>query len=289
MKRKKLVITHYEIALPENVRKPSKGVRLVMLADLHDEQFGAENATLVEAVRVLAPSVILSAGDLITAGGGRYHTQHTRALLPKLREICPVYVSEGNHELRPKLHKNLYGDLYDRYLHCLQSAGIQVLADEGVRVKAGGMQLEIAGFSVPLEYYSRFSHPKEIAAQDLERLSLPWRQKTGTAAGAAGERAYRILLAHHPDYFYDYTLLKPDLVLAGHLHGGMIRLPFLGGVVGADLKPFPRYDKGMYAAGRRGPVMIVSAGLGAHSIPVRINNPREIVCIDLLPSGREAS
>lgn len=283
MKRKKLIITHYQLQLPDEVRSPVRPVRIAVLADLHDEEFGADNETLLETLRVLQPSVIVSPGDLITAGGGIYHTRHTRALLEKLRRICPVYISEGNHEMRPKLHRDLYGDLYDRYMRCLQNAGIRVLADEGATVNAGGMKLDIAGFSVPLEYYSRFSHPREIAPEDLKKVALPWKCSHGHKKAEPGDdkRPYRILLAHHPDYFFNYTSLEPDLILAGHLHGGMIRLPFAGGLVGADLKPFPRYDKGMFRAGRRGPVMIVSAGLGAHSIPVRINNPRELVCIDL--------
>ena len=98
--------------------------------------------------------------------------------------------------------------------------------------------------------------------------------------GKPDEQCYNILLAHHPSYFPAYAVWGADLSLSGHLHGGMIRLPFLGGVVSPQVRLFPKYDKGMYMLD--GKKLIVSAGLGNHTVNLRINNPPELVVIDFV-------
>ena len=90
---------------------------------------------------------------------------------------------------------------------------------------------------------------------------------------------FQILLAHNPDYFPEYAAWGADLVLSGHLHGGVARLPLLGGVVSPRLHFFPRYDGGKFTHGNS--VMIVSRGLGMHTIPFRFNNPGELVEITI--------
>ena len=86
---------------------------------------------------------------------------------------------------------------------------------------------------------------------------------------------YTVLLAHNPDYFERYREWGADLVLSGHVHGGVMRLPFFGGVIGTNFRLFPKYDGGLFR--EDGATMIVSRGLGAHTIPLRIWNPAELV------------
>ena len=90
---------------------------------------------------------------------------------------------------------------------------------------------------------------------------------------------FQILLAHNPDYFPAYAAWGADLVLSGHLHGGVIRLPLLGGVISPRLHLFPHYDGGKFTCGNS--TMIVSRGLGMHTIPFRFNNPGELVDITI--------
>lgn len=76
-----------------------------------------------------------------------------------------------------------------------------------------------------------------------------------------------------------YAENGPDLVLAGHAHGGQFRLPWLGGVYAPNQGFFPKYDSGQYISGET--AMIVSRGLGNSSFPFRINNRPEIVVVEL--------
>ena len=69
------------------------------------------------------------------------------------------------------------------------------------------------------------------------------------------------------------------IVLAGHAHGGQVRLPWIGGIVAPDQGFFPEYTEGLYEANDTS--MIVSRGLGNSIIPVRIFNRPEIVCVEL--------
>lgn len=70
-----------------------------------------------------------------------------------------------------------------------------------------------------------------------------------------------------------------DLTVAGHVHGGVMKLPLLGGVISPSFRLFPKYDRGMFEEyGKR---MVLSRGLGMHTIPIRIFNPGELVVIHL--------
>ena len=90
---------------------------------------------------------------------------------------------------------------------------------------------------------------------------------------------FTILSSHRPEYFNVYQNKNIDLVLSGHAHGGQFRLPLGGGVIAPGQGLFPKYDAGAYT--ENGTTMIVSRGIGNSIIPVRINNPPEIVIIEL--------
>jgi hypothetical protein len=97
--------------------------------------------------------------------------------------------------------------------------------------------------------------------------------------GSPREDACRLLIAHNPDYFEQYAAWGADVVVSGHVHGGIMRLPFFGGVVSPRLTLFPRYDGGRFEKGHT--VMILSRGLGTHTLPLRIFNPGELVVMQL--------
>ena len=96
---------------------------------------------------------------------------------------------------------------------------------------------------------------------------------------------YNILLAHNPVYFKQYAAWGADLTLSGHLHGGIIRLPFIGGVITPQAKLFPKYDRGIFE--KDGKYLVVSAGLGEHTVPVRIFNPPQLICIEIKGTGED--
>ena len=99
--------------------------------------------------------------------------------------------------------------------------------------------------------------------------------------GESRKDYFTILLAHNPDYFPEYDAWGADLVLSGHVHGGLMRLPLLGGVVSPATRLFPKYDGGLFE-GKNGK-MILGRGLGTHTLPIRIFNPGELIVVELEP------
>ena len=95
--------------------------------------------------------------------------------------------------------------------------------------------------------------------------------------GDPDESRFNILLAHNPDYFKNYVKWGADMTLSGHVHGGVVRIPFWIGVISPMCMLFPKYSGGMYKKNDR--AMIVSRGMGMHTIPLRMFNPAEIVVI----------
>ena len=97
--------------------------------------------------------------------------------------------------------------------------------------------------------------------------------------GQASDSMYTILLAHNPDYFPRYAAWGADLTLSGHVHGGVARVPFWGkGVISPSWHPFPRYDGGVFR--ENASVMVLSRGLGMHTIHIRLFNPAELWVIE---------
>jgi len=107
-----------------------------------------------------------------------------------------------------------------------------------------------------------------LQAEYLERL-----------LGKKEDNIFQLLIAHNPIYFKEYINWGADLTISGHLHGGLVRLPFLRGMLSPQVKFFPRYDAGRFE--ENGKEMIVSRGLGSHSIMFRLFNPPELVYIRL--------
>ena len=99
--------------------------------------------------------------------------------------------------------------------------------------------------------------------------------------GTPDREKFQLLIAHNPVYFDAYADWGADLVVSGHVHGGIMRLPFLGGVLSPSLTLFPKYDGGMFR--EHGSTMILSRGLSSHTIPIRIFNPGELIVIELKP------
>ncbi len=265
--------------------------RCCVIADLHDHSFGSDNQVLLEKIREQRPDFVLSTGDLLTAKHGKFRLANAQALAAALAKEFPFYLVNGNHEERLKTHLDDFGDAYSLYAKELKTAGVHFLNNRTEEISFGGITFALTGYEVPLEDYSRVHKVKSAAESIRKALKAVDKEGTDTrgtvtsgsetdmdAQPNRNDGTYRILLCHHPDLFEACADFGADLVLSGHNHGGMVRLPLLGGVIGSTLMPFPRYSKGLYEKGKS--KMIVSAGLGAHTIPVRINNPRELVVID---------
>lgn len=244
----------------------SEDIKIVVLADLHNHVYGENNDILIKAIEEENPDVILVAGDLLIAKPDKeIHT--ATSLLKRLAVKFPVYYGIGNHEYRFKIYPEKYGDLYERYIRELKKFNIHILDNKYEKVTIKNTVLNIYGIEIDREYYKRFV-----------TLKMP-KNYMQSLLGITNEQEYNILLAHNPQYFKAYANWGADLTLSGHIHGGLVRLPFLGGVVSPQVKFFPKYDVGLFNENDK--LMVLSGGLGTHTINVRINNRAELISIAL--------
>lgn len=248
--REDLEISRYEVAsqkLPESF----DGFKIVQLSDLHGAEFGEDGMGLVEKVKELEPDIIALTGDFVTDEGDLAAVEKLAARLVKL---CPVYFVSGNHEFG--------SGLAVKVRNILERAGVKYLSNEYLTISRGEDEILLGGVEDPLAYADMLS-PDELA------------QKMNDAA----PDAFKILLGHRNYWMTEYPELPVDLIFCGHAHGGLIRIPGVGGLIGTDRRLFPDFDAGEYNNGRY--TLIVSRGLG-NSVPIpRIFNRPEIVCVEL--------
>lgn len=252
--------------------------KLVVLADLHNKKYGSNNEKLLKAIGDVNPDMVLTAGDILTAKPGKSF-ETAASFMEKVAAKYPIYYGLGNHEYRMKIYPEDYGDAYDRYISRLKKAGIIILDNETAEIRIRKMKksesdsdyfiLRITGASIERLYYKRF---RKIKMDEFYLNGL---------IGTPKEDVYEILLAHNPEYFEEYAAWGADLVLSGHVHGGIMKLPILGGVISPKLVLFPKYDGGRFE--EKDSTMILSRGLGMHTLPIRVFNPGELVVIHLLP------
>ncbi len=246
----------------QSLRRPFSAV---LLSDLHNMSYGEGNTELLQEIRNETPALILIAGDMVTAGK-KAETESAMALMDSLTRSYQVYYANGNHESRLKADPERYGDSYERYADAIKSFGVHLLENTCTEIEAEGARLALWGLELPADYYRKLHREEPAGTQITELLGSP------------RQGAFNILLAHHPLYCEAYAAWGADLTLSGHLHGGIVRIPFLGGLLSPQFGLFPKYDRGLYRVdGRK---LIVTAGLGSHTIPLRVNNPPEIVVID---------
>lgn len=249
----------------------SAGLRIVHLSDLHGKEFGRENRRLAKAISLLEPDLILVSGDMIDS-----HNDDGSAFINLLRRLngsFPVYCSLGNHE--QIVREAAETGRYDRFTKALGEAGAVLLDNEKVTIKKEGAVFGIYGFTAALYHYSSLEMSRSWEDAVLKTQFIEER------LGRPQEDEVTILLAHNPKYFPEYVNWAPDLICAGHVHGGVVRLPFLGGILSPDITFFPPYDAGLYRSG--GSTMHVSRGLGNSVIPFRIFNRPDLSLIVLEP------
>ena len=239
--------------------------RLAFLSDLHNNIAPG----LLEQLREAQPQAVLIGGDMINKPIGKMPARFTRGygLVRRLAAEFPVYYALGNHEASWK-NNETGRETWDRYRKALEKKGVVFLENASARLGDEEHPLTVTGADLGRTAYSH--HKDRRRAPEPAEL----RESLGEA------QPYQILLPHHPDYIETYQAWGADLVLAGHLHGGQARLPFVGGVISPGLHLFPPYTKGLYSSDAC--VMLVSPGLGTHTVPFRIFNPREAYIVDLV-------
>jgi len=253
-----LFITKYEINAGF-----SNPVRIVQLTDLHNHIFGKNNSTLISEITDQKPDIIVMTGDMLNDNGKDIRV--IISLISKLSDSFPVYFSMGNHEI--KYQKNYDIDLKLE----LEKAGAIVLDCEYEDVVLNGNLIRIGGY---YGYYRTPHLDTEETHKQTELLEF--------SNCFENTDRFKLLLCHIPTPWVDWNRIDDfsiDLVLCGHYHGGHIRIPFIGGIYAPYVGWFPKYTKGLFIG--KVAKCILSTGLGSESFIPRINNPPEIVIIDL--------
>lgn len=262
---------HFVVEASEVVSgKLKKDRTLVFLSDLHNNEFGPDNRRLVAAIDEIGPDAVLIGGDMMVVKGGRDIHIPLR-LIRQLASRYPVYCGNGNHENRMTWERGVYGGLYEEYKGALTGCGVTYLEDATAGL---GEDILISGADLDQAFYDKalFRRVPEMPETYLEG-------KLGSSCGEDGPVRFRILLAHSPLYFAAYAGWGADLTLAGHFHGGTIRLPHLGGVMTPQYQFFLPWCAGDFEyEGKR---MMVSRGLGTHSINIRLNNRPQLLVVRL--------
>lgn len=260
----RLAVTRYQIK-DILIPRSFQGFHIVQLSDLHNVSFGKNNEELIHAVAKLKPDIILVTGDVIVGKPGK-DVSFAADTMNTLASIAPVYFSMGNHELRTSIYKDIYEDMWERFLGRL-SSDIHLLLDQKTMIVRANSSICLYGLNLTPELYKR------MLRTPMEKGYLD------SLFGKCNPEQYHIFMAHNPDYFKDYAAWGANLTFSGHVHGGMIRIPFLGGVLSPMIHFFPKYDKGLFEYS--GKYMILSGGLGNHTFKFRVNNLPEIVSVTL--------
>ncbi len=224
-----------------------EGVRIAQISDLHGNE--RLYAPLLRHTRSARPDLIFLTGDIVDA---EEQWPKLEPLLRELTQIAPCYYVSGNHE---------WADLApEPTFRRIGETGVRVLRNEWVLLERSGDRVALVGFEDPNGYADM------IQARDLCELI---RQSTDE---------FVIALCHRPNMFPELAEGGCGLVFSGHNHGGVIRLPFYGGLIPPARKT-GGYDAGLFY--RDGSVMLVSPGLaGTSGIPRFLNRPQ--LCLAVL-------
>jgi len=250
-----LSATELDISIA-NLPKALNEYKIVHISDLHGKSFGPQQRNLVRVIQEARPNLIAITGDLIDER--RYDDSASFVLIKQLTKLAPVYFVTGNHEWQSERLSDLEENL--------ATLGVKVLRNDKREVVFQGQKFFLAGIDDPLGY----------ANQD-DSLRKAFR--------SINKKDFVILLAHRPESVALYSSYQPDLILAGHAHGGQVRIPGVGGLIAPGQGFFPKYTSGAHQVANS--IMVVSRGLGNSIIPQRLFNHPEVVIIKLKRKGKD--
>lgn len=236
-----------------NDKKIDKNMKIMLLSDLHNRDLKNKLEKIIYKER---PDMIVLSGDMINEFQGEQ--ENFIKLIPIL-EKYKTYYTFGNHE------EACIKELKSDYINRLSKTKLILLNDDKVSLSNN---INLYGLDVDISFFEGL-RKKKITNKYIE-----------SRLGKLDKSKYNIGIAHNPLMAYGYTKFGFDLVFSGHVHGGVVKLPLLGGILSPEYKFFPKYYEGIYDVD--GMKMIVSRGLGfCKRLPIRIFNPGEVVIINV--------
>ena len=271
-----ITVSNYEL----RTDKLTESVRIVLISDLHRKKFDETNQLIVDRAAEQQPDIICVDGDMLEHFNSEEQIGALVSLIERLCAIAPVYFAPGNHDY--DVYCEYAGRLEKEYVFQgppsevrgrIEEAGAVYLESEYVEAEANGQSIRIGGF-YPFAFLSK------------EDNDFTFRQRSVFLEDYCDTEEFKLMLSHRPDSFIFGDAAEAwdiDLVLCGHTHGGVVRMPFGLGAVITDEGLFPKHDMGFFSEGKLN--MVITSGLDGHNGFPRVFNPPEIAVIDLLPEG----
>lgn len=232
-------------------KKIDKNLKIIFISDLHNRNV---NKKILDIIDIEKPDIVLFGGDMVD-----YNIDSSKSFFELVKKIkAKKYYTFGNHE-------NYVEDI-DKYIKMVKGQDLVLLNNERVDLTKN---INLIGFWSDIDKYVKFKD----SVLDKKYIT--------SKIGKIDNKKFNIMLAHNPLEFKAYKDLKVDLVLSGHIHGGIIKLPCVGALLSPTYKFFPRYSDGIYYEDKT--KMIVSRGIGySKHVPIRVFNPGEVVIINLI-------
>ncbi len=251
---------------------PSGQIRICFFSDVHCCVNHGEPDRIMEILRQEEPDLVCCGGDNLIAKG-EYDPAPVADFLNEIGGVYRLFLAHGNHETRLRAGERKGGrEIYDDFLSRLNTEKVTLLDNDDAVLEVGGLPVRIFGFTMKAQYYRRVGGPKLPPVEIREAVGVP------------DPSEISILLAHSPSGMPAYFRWGADLTLCGHYHGGIFRMGEHTGAVTPDLKIFSGEAYGQFE--KDGHHVIVTSGAGEHSLPVRINNPREVVSVTIWQTGK---
>jgi len=234
-----------QVKIPVKNLPPSmEGFSILHLSDLHGARFGNGQRRVFELLNNKRIDMVAITGDLVDAR--RKEIEPGLELVENAGTLAPVYFVPGNHERASRMYGQLKKLLIERNVKVLDKGN-------GLNHPAGNASLTVIGVDL-----------KGKITVDRKQIQ---------------EKGPVILLSHYPRVFDRLAGKGVDLILAGHTHGGQIRLPWVGALWVPGQGKFPKYDAGLFF--QDGTYLYINRGLGTSGIPVRFMCRPEVAVITL--------
>jgi hypothetical protein len=245
-----LQLTEYDLSF-KNLPESFEGTKIIHLTDLHNMSFGENNIRLAKMIIEQQPDIIAITGDVAGENGA---TENVETLLMGIQGVAPIYYVTGNHEWAD--------NSVDAIVELMESYGVIYLDNQIDLLYKGEDSIAIIG-----------AMDRNGPADAMS----PW--ELSLQAGELYSDKFKLWLVHRNDYITEYSDIGTDLIVCGHAHGGIVRLPFIGGLLDVHRKFGAEYDSGIYYSDNY--IMEVSRGLGNSIAVPRLFNRPEVVSITL--------
>lgn len=261
---KKIDVTKYTI-LNRKIPKEFNNFKILQLSDFHSEGYRDTTEKLIYKVKNINPDIIVMTGDMVS--WDMNNIQEAKRLIKSLSEVYPIYYINGNHEHLAEILRQSRYVFFNKFM---EELGVTIIKNNYVEIYKDDKSINLYGINIPLDgetglYVNKLQLEKNYVEKTLSKPS---------------EEKFNILLAHTPIFIKQYSKWGADLVLSGHMHGGIVRIPFTNiGLLSPERSIFPRYVAGKFKVNNS--IMIVNRGIGTSSFKLRIFNNPEITVITL--------